>query len=67
MPNLTLPIQAPKASNDTSNDTLTQGMDKLSVDIPSQNKGCRTPTTKLKHNSKSFKPRFLQNRNTGGK
>lgn len=67
MPNLTLPTQAPKSSSDTSNIPITQGMDKLSCNYTTKNEGSKTPTTKLKHNSKSFKPRFLQNRNTGGK
>lgn len=64
MPNLTLPTQTPQVCNDTNSIPITYGKNNFGI---TKIEGAKTPTTKLKHNSKSFKPKFIQNRNTGGK
>lgn len=63
----TLKIQKPASFYEGSEEQMiNQEMNDLSLE-PKNNTPGKTSATKLNENSKSFKPRFLQNRNIGGK
>lgn len=63
----TLTIQKPTLMYDNNeNQILNQEMNDLSLEQKNNTPG-KSSGSKLNENSKSFKPRFLQNRNTGGK
>ena len=63
----TLTIQkATKIYDINESQNINQEMNDLSLE-PKSNTPSKASGTKLNENSKSFKPRFLQNRNTGGK
>lgn len=64
-----LRVQQPmRGTSDTNSLDLNQHIASLNLETnPAKTSGSRTPTTKLNEKSKAFRPRFLQNKNTGGK